>query len=91
MYVEGLIEPETVDTMPAETIRDFQDHGRVAATLTQGLIEARQLFTELERVGVDYGIVVSTLERKGVEAFVDSFSQLLQGVREKHESLATRS
>ena len=91
MYVEGLIGPETVDTMPAETIRDFQDHGRVAATLTQGLIEAQQLFTELERVGVDYGAVVSTLERKGVEAFVDSFSQLLQGVREKHESLATRS
>ena len=41
MYVEGLIGPETVNTMPEETIRAFQDHGRVAETLTQGVAEAR--------------------------------------------------
>src|SRR5918912_1504336 len=47
MYVEGLIGPETVNTMPEETIRAFQDHGRVAETLTQGIDGARKLFDDL--------------------------------------------
>src|ERR671933_1578497 len=51
MYVEGLIGPETVNTMPEETIRAFQDHGRVAETLTQGIDDARKLFHELREAG----------------------------------------
>src|SRR5437867_6951856 len=62
MYVEGLIGPETVNTMPEETIRAFQDHGRVTGTLTQGVDEAERLLNELERVGIDYDDVVLTLE-----------------------------
>ena len=71
MYAEGLIGPETVDTMPRQTISAFQEHGRPAETLTRGLGEAQRLFDELERVGVDYQDVVSVLEREGVEKFVD--------------------
>jgi transaldolase len=87
LYVEELIGPQTVNTMPAETIAAFQDHGRVADTLEAHLDEARQVFEDLERVGVDYDDVTETLEREGVQKFADSFDQLLEGVRGKRGEL----
>jgi transaldolase len=87
LYVEELIGPQTVNTMPAETIAAFQDHGQVADTLEQGLDEARQLLDELERVGVDYDDVTETLEKEGVQKFADSFEELLDGVRAKRGEL----
>jgi transaldolase len=83
MYVEELIGPMTVDTMPEETIRAFQDHGEVAPTLEQGIDEARDVFERIAEAGVDYDDVVATLEREGVEKFADSFSELLEGIRAK--------
>jgi transaldolase len=83
MYVEGLIGPMTVDTMPEETIRAFQDHGKVAPTLEQEIDEARNVFARIAEAGVDYDDVVATLEREGVEKFADSFSELLEGIRAK--------
>ncbi len=88
LYVEELIGPETVDTMPLETIRAFQDHGQVARTLDTGLDEARHVFAELERVGVDYDDVTATIEREGVEKFSESFEDLLEGVKAKRDELA---
>jgi transaldolase len=88
MYVEELIGPETVNTMPAETIEAFQDHGVVADTLEQGLDEASALLDELTRVGVDYDDVTDTLEREGVQKFADSFEELLDGIRAKRAQLA---
>ncbi len=90
LYVEELIGPETVNTMPIETIRAFQDHGEVRDTLETGLDEAHALFTELERAGVDYDDVVDTLEREGVEKFGDSFSQLLDGIITKLAAVTSR-
>ena len=89
MYVEELIGPETVNTMPVETIEAFQDHGVVADTLAQGLDEARALLDDLARVGVDYDDVTDTLEQEGVQKFADSFDELLDGVRDKRRELAT--
>ncbi len=89
LYVEKLIGPETVNTMPEETIRAFQDHGRVAPTLEQGLDEAHGVLDDLARVGVDYDDVVETLEREGVEKFADSFEQLLDGIRAKRGELVS--
>ncbi|HXV58668.1 MAG TPA: transaldolase [Gaiellaceae bacterium] len=83
LYVEELIGPETVNTMPEETIEAFQDHGRVALTLEQGLDEARRVFERVAEAGVDYDDVTATLEREGVEKFADSFEELLAGIREK--------
>jgi transaldolase len=83
MYVEELIGRMTVDTMPEETIRAFQDHGNVAPTLEQGLDEAKRVFERVAEAGVDYDDVVATLEREGVEKFADSFSELLEGIRAK--------
>jgi len=88
MYVEGLIGPATVNTMPEETIRAFQDHGRVAETLTEGVDEARRLLDDLATAGVDYDDVVATLEEEGVQKFSDSFDELLDGIRSKQGELA---
>jgi transaldolase len=89
MYVEELIGPETVDTMPLETIQAFQDHGKVVpGTLERGVDEAAKLIDELAKVGVDYDLVVETLELEGVQKFADSFAELLDGVRAKRGELA---
>ena len=83
MYVEELIGAMTVDTMPEETIRAFQDHGKGAPTLEQGIDEAKRVFERVAEAGVDYDDVVATLEREGVEKFADSFTELLEGIRAK--------
>lgn len=88
VYVESLIGPETVNTMPEETIRAFQDHGRVALTLEEGVDEARRLLDELAEAGIDYDDVTETLEEEGVEKFADSFAELLDGIRAKRGELA---
>jgi transaldolase len=88
MYVEELIGPETVNTMPKETIEAFQDHGRIALTLEQDLDEAKKVFDDLSKAGVDYADVTDTLEREGVEKFAESFAQLLDGIRAKQGELA---
>ena len=80
LYVEELIGPETISTMPEQTIRAFQDHGRVEARLEGGLDEARSLLDELAAAGVDYADVTVTLEREGIEKFVSSFDQVLQRI-----------
>jgi transaldolase len=88
LYVEELIGPSTVNTMPDETIEAFQDHGEVAPTLEQGIDEAKQVFADVARAGVDYAEVTDTLEREGVEKFSDSFAELLDGIRAKAGELA---
>jgi transaldolase len=87
MYVEELIGPETVDTMPEETILAFQDHGRIALTLTQDVDAARKLFDDLAEAGIDYDDVTDTLEREGVQKFSDSFDDLLDGIKSKRGEL----
>jgi transaldolase len=88
MYVEELIGPETVNTMPKETTGAFQEHGEVALTLEQGVDEARALFRKLAEIGVEYDDVTETLEREGVEKFADSFRELMEGIEEKRKQLA---
>jgi transaldolase len=89
MYVEELIGPETVNTMPKETIEAFQDHGEVRPTLEEGLDVARQLFDELARAGIDYDDVTRVLEEEGVQKFADSFDELLDGIRAKRGELVS--
>jgi transaldolase len=87
LYVEELIGPDTVNTMPLETIAAFQDHGVSRETLTAGLDDARELLVELAAVGVDYDDVVAQLEVEGVQKFADSFHTLLDGIRSKRAAL----
>ena len=88
LYVEELIGPATVNTMPEETIEAFQDHGNVAETLTQDVDAAHKLFDDLRAAGVDYDDVTDTLEREGVQKFSDSFDELLDGIKSKRGELA---
>jgi transaldolase len=88
LYVEELIGPDVVNTMPLETVAAFQDHGEIRGdTLTEGLDEARKLFDDLAEAGVDYDDVVATLETEGVQKFSDSFRQLLEGIEERRAAL----
>jgi transaldolase len=89
LYVEELLGPETVDTMPEETIQAFQDHGRVAETLTRDVDGARKLFGDLRAAGIDYADVVDTLEREGVQKFSDSFDELMDGIKAKRGELVS--
>jgi len=84
LYVEELIGPQTVNTMPLETVGAFQDHGEVRGdTLCEGLDDAERHLAELAEAGVDYDDVVSVLEAEGVQKFADSFAELLAGIETK--------
>jgi transaldolase len=87
LYVEELIGPETISTMPEQTIRAFQDHGRVESRLETDVDDAHYLFNRLYAVGVDYDDVVATLEREGIKKFVASVDELLDGIDTKRRSL----
>jgi transaldolase len=89
MYVEELIGPETVNTMPRETIEAFQDHGRVQTTLERDIDGARRTLEQFAEAGVDYDDVVEVLEREGVEKFAKSFKELFEVVSSKRDQFVT--
>jgi transaldolase len=87
MYVEGLIGPDTVNTMPLDTIEAFEDHGRVERTLDRDVEDARKVLEALAAAGIDYDDVVETLEREGVEKFAKSFRELFADLETKRDQL----
>ncbi len=89
MYVEELIGPDTVNTMPVETIEAFQDHGEAAPTLEEDLDDARATFDRLADLGIDMEDVGKTLEREGVDKFADSWRDLLEDVKQKRDEMAS--
>jgi transaldolase len=89
LYVEELIGPDTVDTMPPETVDAFQDHGEVRGdTVLEGRPEAARLLVDLRDAGIDYDDVVDVLEAEGGQKFADSFDELIEGIRAKRGALA---
>ncbi len=92
MYVEGLVGPATVNTMPVSTLEAFIDHGEVNPNaLEEGLDEALALIGKLREVGVDYEDVTEILEKEGVQKFADSFDELLEGIKDKTHQLVRQS
>ena len=89
LYVDNLIGPHTVNTVPPETIAAFRDHGTVALTLEAGVDEARAQIARLAEVGVDLGAVTQKLQDDGVAAFAQSFDSLLASIGQKCERLRT--
>ncbi len=88
LYVEELIGPDTVNTMPLETFAAFADHGCVrGATLNEGVAEADAVLTGLAAGGIEMEAVAAELESSGVKLFAESFAQLLEGLRVKTEAL----
>jgi transaldolase len=87
MYVEELIAPGVVNTMPEPTIHAFADHGEVRGdTITPYYADAQKVLDDLARLGIDYDDVVNTLEREGVEKFAASWNELLEGVTKSLEA-----
>ncbi|MBV8464023.1 MAG: transaldolase [Acidimicrobiales bacterium] len=89
-YVDPLIGPHTVNTMPESTIEAFLDHGTVARTVDVGVDEARRLEEQLAEVGIDLGDVARVLEEEGVASFIKSFDELIQSLTDKANALAKR-
>lgn len=87
MYVDALIGPDTVNTVPPDTLKAFKDHGTVANTLEERLDEAEQALDMLAEVGVDLDQVTRQLQVDGVEAFSESFRNLLDQVEAKRSVL----
>ncbi|MFQ5480301.1 MAG: transaldolase [Thermodesulfobacteriota bacterium] len=86
-YVEDLIEKETINTLPLNTLLAFKDHGTVGPTLGRGLTEAEAVMESLPGLGIDYTSLTGKLEDDGVKAFADSYNDLLAGVMAKKESI----
>ena len=91
LYVDTLIGPSTVNTMPDATVEAFLDHGTVDRTIDQGVDEARASLEALAGAGVDMDDVSVVLERQGVASFLDSWNKLLGSLEEKAAATAGRS
>ena len=89
MYVDGLIGPNTVNTIPPKTLEAFIDHGTVAVTLDRDLDQARQQLDQLEKVGIKLEDVTRDLLDEGVEKFVKPFDKLIETIAEKQANLIT--
>jgi len=87
LYAEELIGPETVDTMPLETVEKFADHGRVRDSIEDDLEGARQTLDSLEQIGIHYAQVTQQLLDEGVQKFADSFHQLFAGIDSKKNAI----
>jgi len=87
LYAEELIGPDTVDTMPLETIKNFHDHGVAALTIEKNIAQAKEAIEQLEKAGISYDKVTQQLQDEGVEKFADSFHQLFKGIEDKQKAI----
>ena len=87
LYVDHLIGPETVNTVPPQTYTAFRDHGTVALTLEANVDEARASIEELAGLGIDLREVTEKLQKDGLAAFVGSFDTLVESIESKRDAL----
>lgn len=87
-YVEELIGPDTVNTMPPETKEAFKDHGTIARTIDVDVEQAQADIDKLAEIGVDYDAITQNLQDVGVEKFKKPFANLMDSIREKSQKIA---
>ena len=87
MYVEELIGPHTVNTVPPQTLEAFLDHGRVRLSLEENLDGAREALADLDKLGINMEDVTRQLEEEGVKSFADAFTALLQVIEERRATI----
>jgi transaldolase len=87
LYVDPLIGPHTVNTLPPNTIEVVLDHGRAEVTLTEGVEDARRVLAELGEIGIDMKAVTDRLTQEGVQSFTQSFDDLLADLTRKRTEL----
>jgi transaldolase len=85
MYIEGLIGPDTINTIPPSTIKAFKDHGRVRPTLTEDIADARQIMNTLQTLGISFKVVTDQLLDDAVKKFSKPFDSLLAKLRDAIE------
>src|SRR5712692_3504041 len=86
-YVEELIGPETVNTMPEQTLRAFKEHGEVRQSLEENVEGAQETMRQLAEIGIDMDRVTKDLELDGVKLFADSIAKLNAEIEKKEEAL----
>ena len=91
VYVEELIGPHTVNTMPLATVKAFEDHGVARRTVDQDVAAARQVLADLRELGIDLDAVTEQLQTEGVEKFSKSFRGMMQVVEEKLSRVAQKA
>jgi transaldolase len=89
IYVDNLVGPETVNTMPKKTIEAVKDHAEIRPTLEESVEEAKQLLKRLREAGLDYEDVTDTLEQEGIHKFADPFNELLEEIERKSRQLVS--
>jgi len=89
IYVDNLVGPETVNTMPKKTIQAVMEHGDIRPTLEEGVEEATRLLERLREVGLDYEDVTDILEKEGIQKFADPFNELLEEIENKSRQLVS--
>ncbi len=87
VYVEELIGPDTVNTMPPATLAAFREHGRVRPSLEEDVEQAQAVFAALAELGIDMDGIYADLQSAGVRAFADSFEELLACIRDRQVEL----
>jgi transaldolase len=87
LYVDQLIGPDTVSTLPENTIRAFEDHGTLARTIDVNVADAERVMQDITSAGVDMDDVGQTLEDQGVGAFQKSFDHVLGTLAAQHQAL----
>ncbi len=87
LYVDTLIGPHTVNTVPPATLTAFLDHGQVAPTLEAGMDEAKAQLAQLQTLGIDFNAVTKKLLDEGLVAFVKPFEALMASIAEKRDRL----
>ncbi|GLV59386.1 hypothetical protein KDH_62130 [Dictyobacter sp. S3.2.2.5] len=87
LYAEELVGPDTVDTMPLETIENFRDHGQVRHSIEDDIPGSKAVLDALEKKGVHYAQVTQQLQDEGVQKFADSFHQLFKGIDGKKNAI----
>ena len=86
LYVDELVAPHTVNTMPLETIDAYQDHGPEPVPFgPEEMAQAEEILDRMRAVGVDYDDVMDVLEREGVEKFIGSWNEVVASVEEEVE------
>jgi len=89
-YVEELIGPDTVNTMPPATMDAFRDHGKPRLSVTEGLEQARQIRERFAPLGIDFNEVGQTLQQEGVESFSKSFEELLAAIKKQRDAVLAK-
>lgn len=90
MYVEPLIGPHTVNTMPRKTISALLDHGVVKPAVEEGLSEAERVMQDLARLGIDFRQITAQLENEGIQKFIEPYDALLKSLAAKREKYLHR-